>query len=203
MHTSAHPQAGQTVTLKVGDDDPFHLNGQEYVIEDWWDHLTGGSWMHANGNPACINYAMRSGFGGLPLDNEVVYARMATLDTWSTSAKLMDNYPIIRLGVPDEETWVGSYELGNLISVQFSDQDGQSFASAVTYNDAGPAEGHELTGLLLIQEGENDESNWIWLVAIDTGEFFWAIGGCDYTGWDCQSWLEWTPYAENAEQTSS
>lgn len=45
---------------------PFHA-------EDWWDRLSSGSWMHANGNPACMAYAIRSGILGLPLDDEVIY----------------------------------------------------------------------------------------------------------------------------------
>lgn len=77
MHTEAHPLAGQTVIL------PNDLKtlppvpaGSEFHIEDWWDHLTGGSWMFADGNPACLIYAMRSAGAGLPTDNEVVYGKV-------------------------------------------------------------------------------------------------------------------------------
>jgi len=37
--------------------------------------------------------------------------------------------------------------------------------------------------------GENDESGWYWILTVD-GKFYYAAGGCDYTGWDCGSWGE-------------
>lgn len=48
----------------------------EFVVEDWWDHLTGRSWMDASGNPAAMVYGIRSGFAGLPTDDEVVYGKV-------------------------------------------------------------------------------------------------------------------------------
>jgi hypothetical protein len=35
--------------------------------------------------------------------------------------------------------------------------------------------------------GENDEYDWYWLIRKDKW-FYYVQGGCDYTGWDCQSW---------------
>ena len=35
--------------------------------------------------------------------------------------------------------------------------------------------------------GENDGANWYWILQMKDGTFANAIGGCDYTGWDCQS----------------
>lgn len=35
--------------------------------------------------------------------------------------------------------------------------------------------------------GENDGYNWYWILQMRDGTFGWAEGGCDYTGWDCQS----------------
>ena len=68
IHSDPHPQAGQTVTVDIG-------NGpQPYRIEDWWDRVSGGSWMNATGNPAALNYAMRSA-GRTPIDDEVVYGK--------------------------------------------------------------------------------------------------------------------------------
>jgi len=34
--------------------------------------------------------------------------------------------------------------------------------------------------------GANDESDWYWILTVD-GKTYYATGGCDYTGWDCQS----------------
>lgn len=68
MHSDPHPQAGQTVTVDIG-------NGSEpFEIEDWWDRVSGSSWMFAEGNPACLAYAFRTA-GTTPIDDEVVYGK--------------------------------------------------------------------------------------------------------------------------------
>lgn len=74
MHDKPHEQAGQTVQVST----KLALSQQsettlDFRIEDWWDRVSGGSWMTAEGNPAALGYAMRSGFTGLPVDDEVVY----------------------------------------------------------------------------------------------------------------------------------
>ncbi len=38
-----------------------------------------------------------------------------------------------------------------------------------------------------IQDGENDERDWIVWGQLKDGRWFIARGGCDYTGWDCQA----------------
>ena len=78
MHSESHPLAGQTVTLSNAAD-PVRgvvVSGEEFRIEDYWDKLTGGSWMFAEGNPAALQYAFRSGVCGLPVDDEVVYGKI-------------------------------------------------------------------------------------------------------------------------------
>ena len=35
--------------------------------------------------------------------------------------------------------------------------------------------------------GANDEEDWMWLVELENGRVAFLRGGCDYTGWDCQS----------------
>lgn len=75
LHREPHPFAGETVTLQSG-----VFAGQEYWIEDWWDRVSGQSWMDCTGNPACLDYAMRSGAEGDPMfSNEVVYGKLAFL----------------------------------------------------------------------------------------------------------------------------
>jgi hypothetical protein len=78
IHDSRHPLAGQTVKLALkGGDNPGDIaSGDEYRVEDYWDRLGSGSWMEAQGNPAALKYAMRAGFSGLPLDDEVVYGKV-------------------------------------------------------------------------------------------------------------------------------
>lgn len=44
--------------------------------------------------------------------------------------------------------------------------------------------------VLLELEGENDGKNWHWIVQLESGEFAYITGWCDYTGWDCQSGCE-------------
>ncbi|MBB6506536.1 hypothetical protein F4693_003539 [Sphingomonas endophytica] len=68
-HDKASPLAGTTVRILSGP-----LAGKEIEIEDWWDRIAGRSWVHCNGNPACLIYAMES-FGD-PLDDEVLYGKI-------------------------------------------------------------------------------------------------------------------------------
>jgi hypothetical protein len=82
MTRKPHPLAGQTVRLTTAASDPGRhvlVAGAEYQIEDWWQNVSGGSWMDAVGNPACLDYAMRSALAGLPLDDEVVYGKAGPL----------------------------------------------------------------------------------------------------------------------------
>lgn len=69
-HSEPHPLAGQTIQTTDGD---------EYRVEDWWDRVSGGSWMNATGNPAALAYAMRNALVGLPVDDEVVYGKVGNL----------------------------------------------------------------------------------------------------------------------------
>lgn len=74
----SHKLAGQTVRIKDGVTHPQFDNfgGSEFHIEDYWDVLTGLSWMESRGNPACIIYAMRAAQNGLPVDDEVLYGKV-------------------------------------------------------------------------------------------------------------------------------
>lgn len=70
-HATAHPLAGQTVQIISGS-----YAGESIRVEDYWDRVSGGSWMDAVGNPAALNYAMMSVTDGLPLDDEVIYGKI-------------------------------------------------------------------------------------------------------------------------------
>lgn len=53
------------------------FTGQSYWIEDWWDRVVGRSWMDCDGNPACLEYAVRSATTDrAPIDNRVVYGKI-------------------------------------------------------------------------------------------------------------------------------
>jgi len=73
IHKEPHPLAGQTVKVKSG-----KFAGRDYHLEDWWDRLGQGSWKFCDGNPACLDYALRTGFSPdpVPLDDEVVYGKI-------------------------------------------------------------------------------------------------------------------------------
>jgi len=80
MHTDQHPLADRTIQLP--DDRPIMHNllgnvaGEQAIVEDWWDRVSGGSWTDANDNPAALVYAVRTAFAQLPLDDEVVYVKV-------------------------------------------------------------------------------------------------------------------------------
>lgn len=70
-HTQPHPLAGKVVhaTIRRIDGDAT----TQLRVEDWWDRISGRSWLTADGNPAAMQYAFRAGFAGITLDDEVVY----------------------------------------------------------------------------------------------------------------------------------
>ncbi len=41
--------------------------------------------------------------------------------------------------------------------------------------------------IIQMEDGENDEKDWIIYGKLKDGRFFAARGGCDYTGWDCRA----------------
>lgn len=80
LHTESHPLAGQFVSLKLAESTPAavvaEMTATSFRIEDWQDIVFGKSWMDCDGNPACLKYAIRSGFAGIPPDNDVVYGKV-------------------------------------------------------------------------------------------------------------------------------
>jgi len=66
IHETASAHAGRTVMW----------GENEYVVEDWWDRVSGQSWAWAKGNPACIQYAMRTCATRIPDDDEVLYGKV-------------------------------------------------------------------------------------------------------------------------------
>lgn len=81
MHSEKSPLAGTTVRLKntISTTAGVFPAGTEYEVLDWWDHLTGGSWGAAKGNPACLIYAIRTAVQRdpvVPPDDEVLYGHI-------------------------------------------------------------------------------------------------------------------------------
>lgn len=81
IHSDPHPQMGETVILnaRAVDHRGLVIAGQEFRVEDWADRLLSKSWMECAGNPAARQYAIRSAYGRMPIDNEVVYGHIGPL----------------------------------------------------------------------------------------------------------------------------
>lgn len=74
--------AGSTVKLKNDIKDPYAgliPAGSNYNVEDYWINVAGMSWMDAVGNPAALNYALRSTLAGLPMNDDVLYGKIQGL----------------------------------------------------------------------------------------------------------------------------
>lgn len=67
--------------------------------------------------------------------------------------------------------------------VQEQDYD---LASALDNNGVG-FDDLTIVSILATIPGENDGPDWHWIVQLDDGRYAYISGGCDYTGWDCQS----------------
>lgn len=63
-----------------------------------------------------------------------------------------------------------------------------NLADCLRYNPQRGISEDNIQEVLAVWEGENDGDDWRWVVALSTGKFAFIQGGCDYTGWDCQSW---------------
>lgn len=59
---------------------------------------------------------------------------------------------------------------------------------AFMYNSARPSS--PIVEILATVDGCNDYADWHWLAMLESGRFAYITGGCDYTGWDCQSNLD-------------
>jgi len=99
--------------------------------------------------------------------------------------------------LPGSEPYWAAYNDGEEYERQFPGQGGYDFAMCLEYADALselPNAGR-ITRLEMLEEGMNDESDWIWYVTVETTDTngleadrrYVIVGWCDYTGWDCQS----------------
>ena len=80
---------------------------------------------------------------------------------------------------------------------RFPDQDMLEFLSCNQYNpvpDEVRIDGSSLVKFAMVLQGANEDANWIWdlELVVDREVVGWrVVAGCDYTGWDCQSFSEW------------
>ena len=55
----------------------------------------------------------------------------------------------------------------------------------------------DIAEILAVWEGTHDEEDWVWILRRKeeslpnprAPKFIWLQAGCDYTGWDCRSWI--------------
>lgn len=66
----------------------------------------------------------------------------------------------------------------------------------------------DIEKVLAVWEGERDEEDWRWVIKVtkqcaekNGGRFVFLQGGCDYTGWDCQSSAD-SKFAKTAKQAA-
>lgn len=81
MMQERHPLAGQTVKLKQGIlkfGNGQEASGAEFVVEDWAPNVFGKSFWEINGNPACLEYAVRAAVSDfrIPIDSKAVYGKV-------------------------------------------------------------------------------------------------------------------------------
>lgn len=108
----------------------------------------------------------------------------------TTDSRLKD-LPLVQLLGERWERWRDGYEWGRDLDSRFPRNEAGDFTSAITYNHHPfGAEFPVIKNLVCTKVGENDGGDWNWLVWV-YDEVWLATGGCDYTGWDCQSDLDW------------
>lgn len=58
---------------------------------------------------------------------------------------------------------------------------------------------NDIKKVLAVVEGEHDEKDWHWILKLKDKRLIYLRGGCDYTGWDCQSWASSTEFKTKKE----
>lgn len=98
--------------------------------------------------------------------------------------------------IPGNAAFTDFIEHLNEIQVRFPDADIWELGHAIESNPGSLPDDFDrrlVKRVDLIQRGENEELDWIWTVLFEDGTAAEFRGGCDFTGWDCQSDLhfEW------------
>lgn len=96
--------------------------------------------------------------------------------------------------LPGSEDYWSAYEYGRELEKAFPGQDAGDFMYGNQYNTPRELEralAVGITNFICLHHGANDEDAWVWSVHLGDGSEWIVTGGCDYTGWDCQSWMDW------------
>lgn len=62
--------------------------------------------------------------------------------------------------------------------------------ACLEYNPQQGFDVSDIERVVAVWEGERDEEDWRWVLELKDKRFVLLVGGCDYTGWDCQSSAE-------------
>lgn len=75
MHQNKFEYAGKKIPVADKFIHHQYPHIKEIVIEDWWDRITGKSWMENRNNSAVMMYLIRINQPGyqIPVDDEVLY----------------------------------------------------------------------------------------------------------------------------------
>lgn len=69
----------------------------------------------------------------------------------------------------------------------YTDRFGYDLPACLNYNEQPGFGLADVVEILAVFEGENDSFEWRWILKLSKGRFALLKGGCDYSGWDCQS----------------
>lgn len=90
------------------------------------------------------------------------------------------------------EGYWSAYEAGQALEERFPGHQAVEFTYCVFYNDLGPLnEDNGIIDFKCVKVGENDGPDWVWALTMEDGSRWLCRGGCDFTGWDCQSSNSW------------
>jgi hypothetical protein len=73
--------------------------------------------------------------------------------------------------------------------------------ACLEYNPQDEFDVYDIKEVLAVWEGENDGDDWRWVLQLKDDRFVFLQGGCDFTGWDCQSWAI-SQFEETANQAA-
>ena len=74
---------------------------------------------------------------------------------------------------------------------------------ALRYNDPKKFTTDEIVDIIAEVPGENDEFLWWWILELKNGKFALFGASCDYTGWDCQSGIDFEDVYNSAIEAAN
>ncbi len=89
------------------------------------------------------------------------------------------------------------------MSLKFTTRNDDTDLAYALENNSVTASSDTVTEVLGYIAGQNDGQDWHWLVKLANDKVAYLRGGCDYTGWDCQSYVTLVNEYETLEQALS